>query len=350
MAQRKAHEVEAWLARPDPATSIVLVYGPDRGLVSERARRFAELTGLPLDDPFAVLKIDGADLAGDNARIIDEVRSIPMFGGKRLVWLRAAPAGKELADTIRLLDAEPPQDAWLLIEAGELRKNAPLRAAAEASDIAMALPCYADDNRAIDRILDTALTEAGITMALDARQAFKAMLGGDRLATRGEIEKLLLYCRDEHEITLADVNASAGDVSALSVDAIVDMMLAGRIADFDRAFSRAIAAGTHPFTILAAATRQLQQLQLMRYRLDTGGGSAQAVVAGSRPPVFFSRRNLMTAALTAWNESSISRALGRLREAVLVTRTHAAPPASACHRTLLSLCLESARLQQDKAG
>ncbi|TIR75123.1 MAG: DNA polymerase III subunit delta, partial [Mesorhizobium sp.] len=38
MAQKKGYEVDSWLARPDPAMAIVLLYGPDRGLVAERAK------------------------------------------------------------------------------------------------------------------------------------------------------------------------------------------------------------------------------------------------------------------------------------------------------------------------
>ena len=46
MAEKKAHEVDAWLARPDPKIAIVLIYGPDRGLVAERARLFAAKSGV----------------------------------------------------------------------------------------------------------------------------------------------------------------------------------------------------------------------------------------------------------------------------------------------------------------
>ena len=56
MAQKKASEVDSWLARPDARVWLVLIYGPDRGLVAERARAFAVRTGLPLDDPFSVVK------------------------------------------------------------------------------------------------------------------------------------------------------------------------------------------------------------------------------------------------------------------------------------------------------
>ena len=55
MAQLKSNEIDTWLAKPRPPTPVVLVYGPDRGLVSERAHSYAALIGLPLD----MSKVDG---------------------------------------------------------------------------------------------------------------------------------------------------------------------------------------------------------------------------------------------------------------------------------------------------
>ncbi|MDO9306698.1 MAG: DNA polymerase III subunit delta, partial [Mesorhizobium sp.] len=94
MSQKKAHEVEAWIARPDPAVRVVLIYGPDRGLVSERAAAFAMRTGLPLDDAFAVIRYDASDLEQDPGRLIDEARMVSMFGGERLIWIRNAGTHK----------------------------------------------------------------------------------------------------------------------------------------------------------------------------------------------------------------------------------------------------------------
>lgn len=342
MAEKKAHEVDAWLARPDPSIRLVLIYGPDRGLVAERASTFVAAHGIDPSDPFSVLRTDAASLAGEPGRLIDELSAIPMFGGTRLVWLRNAAATRELADAIAVAAVSPPADSLLLVEAGDLKKGSALRTVFERAATAMALPCYGDDGRAIDRMLDAALTEAGMTMTLEAREQFRAMLGGDRLASRSEIDKLILYCQGMHTIDLDDVLASAGDVSALSTDTVVDAVLVGQTARFDGAFARAMAGGMRADALLGAMIRQMQQLQQLRHRMDAGGLKPAAAIASARPPIFFARRTVMGDALLRWDGAAISAALARLQQAVREVRASSVPT-SACHRILLSLCLESAR-------
>ncbi|MER8732239.1 DNA polymerase III subunit delta [Mesorhizobium sp. M1227] len=346
MAQKKAYEVDAWLAKPDPRVSIVLLYGPDRGLVAERAKAFAGKTGLPLDDPFSVVRLDGSEVDRDEGRLLDEARTVPMFSERRLLWVRNAGAQKALADDVKALTSEPARDAIILIEAGDLKKGVGLRAVVEAADNAMALPCYADEARDIDTVIDDELRKAGMSMTLEARQALRRNLGGDRLASRGEIEKLVLYAHGQAEIGLDDVKATSGDVSGLSFDAAVDALLEGRIADFDTAFTRHCQSGGQPFLVLSSAMRQLQAIQAMRGLMDAGGRNAASVVAAARPPVFFSRRKLVEKALERWSNEALGRALNRLQTAVLQTRRRPDLSVALARQALLGIAVESARLAQ----
>ncbi|MER8537774.1 DNA polymerase III subunit delta [Mesorhizobium sp. M1005] len=346
MAQKKAYEVDAWLAKPDPRVSIVLLYGPDRGLVAERAKAFAGKTGLPLDDPFSVVRLDGSEVDRDEGRLLDEARTVPMFSERRLLWVRNAGAQKALADDVKALTVEPARDAIILIEAGDLKKGVGLRAVVEAADNAMALPCYADEARDIDTVIDDELRKAGMSMTLEARQALRRNLGGDRLASRGEIEKLVLYAHGQPEIGLDDVKATSGDVSGLSFDAAVDALLEGRIADFDTAFTRHCQSGGQPFLVLSSAMRQLQTIQAMRGLMDAGGRNAASVVAAARPPVFFSRRKLVEKALERWSSEALGRALNRLQTAVLQTRRRPDLSIALARQALLGIAVESARLAQ----
>ena len=342
MAQKKAHEVEAWLRRPSENVTIVLIYGPDRGLVSERAKAFAEKTGLPLDDPFSVVRLDAAEAERDQGRLVDEARTVPMFSTRRLLWLRNAGAQKSLADDVKALSAEPPRDAVILIEAGDLKKGAPLRSAVEGSAIGMALPCYGDEDRDIDSVIDDELGKTGMGIAVEARNALRRNLGGDRLATRGEIAKLALYAHGKREIELEDVLAMTGDVSGISVDDAVDAMLDGKVDDFDQAFMRQSLGGSQAYLVLAAAIRQMQSLQLLRANM--AGRNAAAAVAAARPPVFFARRRLVERLLERWPAESLQRALARLHTAVLATRQRLELAVEIARQALLGIAIEGQRL------
>ncbi|WP_187968947.1 DNA polymerase III subunit delta [Aquibium microcysteis] len=343
MAQKKSHEVDGWLARPDPAAVIVLVYGPDRGLVSERAKRFAGGTGLDLDDPFSVVKLEAGEIEGDPGRLIDEASTVSMFGGRRLIWLRNAGTHKAIAEAVKALCERPPQDAIVLVEAGDLKKNAPLRTVAESARCAMALPCYADEGRSIDQLLDQELQAADMMITLEARQLLKSQVGGDRLASRGEIQKLILYAAGRATIEVADVEASLGDVAGVSADQVVDAMLQGRLAEMDEKMQRALSAGTAPFLLLSTTMRQFQLLSALRADMDVSGRNASSVVAGARPPVFFARRTIVEHALARWTSDALAQGLDRLQQTVLLTRRRPELAVEATRQTLLALGVQSAR-------
>lgn len=343
MAQKKGYEVDAWLKRPDPRTAIVLVYGPDRGLVSERARAFAVATGLPLDDPFSVVRLDAGDIDREPGRLVGEARMVPMFSDRRLLWVRNAAAQKGLAEDVKQLAAAPAGDAVVLIEAGELKKSAPLRTAVEASPAGMALPCYADEARDVDALINAELAQAGMTMAAEAREALRANLGGDRLASRGEIQKLLLYAHGQREVGLDDVRALGGDVSGQSADEAIDCLLGGRIEEFDAAFMRQSSTPGQVSTLLAAAIRQLQTIQLLHGTMARSGQNAAATVAAARPPVFFARRRLVEQALERWTAEALERTLERLQTATLASRRRPDLAVAIVRQALLGSAIEARR-------
>lgn len=346
MAQKKAHEVDGWLGKPDPNARIVLIYGPDRGLVSERAKRFAAATGLPLDDPFSVVKLSASSLDADPGRLIDEAGTVPMFATRRLIWVMDAGAEKAVAESVKTLLDTPSPDAIVLIEAGDLKKGSPLRAAVEAAAGAMALPCYADDARSIDRLIDEELGRASLMISLDARQVLKGVLGGDRLASRAELEKIALYCAGKGRVEAEDVRLATGDASAMSVDSAVDAVIGGRVAAFDGAFAQLMGSGTAPFLPLAAALRQFQALLMLRQAMDKDGKTASAAVAGARPPVFFARRTLVENALKGWTADACMRALERINAAILETRRRPDLARAVARQALLATAIESSRAQR----
>ena len=341
MTELKAKDVEAYLRRA-LTHSIVLVYGPDRGLVSERASHIAKQSGVALDDPFSAIRLDATEIDADPPRLADEAATISMFGGKRLIWVKGT-GGPKFVSAVTSLCENPPQDALVLIEAGELKKDAALRKAAEKSANAVTLPCYADEGRGIETLIDEMLSQHKLSMDLDARQWLKTRLGGDRLASRSELEKLALYARGQGKITLLDVQQSGGDVSALSIDAVVEAVLSGNTSAADAAFSKLVTGKQPSALVLSALIRQMQMLLASRQSIEQGGKSISALIAAMRPPLFGPRKDFMERALGNWSVDSISRALERLQSTTLEARRKSLLEDEIIRFALLGLASEAKR-------
>jgi DNA polymerase-3 subunit delta len=192
MTAIKASEVDHFIARPDAATPIVLVYGPDAGLVRERVDALVKASVDDPADPFALARIESEELSANPGRLADEANTVPLFGGRRAVLLRVN-SRHNIVPSIEVVLQAPPRDCRVVVEAGELRKTAPLRALFEKAKAGAAIGCYPDTERDLARLIDEELRVAALTIAPDARAALAALLGGDRLASRNEIRKLALY-------------------------------------------------------------------------------------------------------------------------------------------------------------
>ena len=105
MVALKTADVDAFVARPDPARPIILVFGPDAGLVRERAAAIVVASVDNPDDPFSLVRLDGDNVSADPLRLVEEANTIPLFGGRRAVWLKAG--SRNILPAVEALLAAP---------------------------------------------------------------------------------------------------------------------------------------------------------------------------------------------------------------------------------------------------
>ncbi|KQT20027.1 DNA polymerase III subunit delta [Methylobacterium sp. Leaf399] len=336
----KAHEVEGLIRRGlDPRIGVILVYGPDTGMVFDRAKRLAEAFVADPADPFALVKIDGDTLAQDAGRLADEAGTVGLFGGARTIWVR--PGSRNYAPAVEAVLGAPLVDTRIVVEAGDLAKTAPLRTLCERSARALALPCYPDDERALAELIDRTLQESGLRIAREAREVLAASLGGDRRASLGEIEKLALYAQGQGQVSLDDVEAVVSDVAGSVLNTLIDAAFAGRTAEVERDYRRFRHEGMDPSVMLGSALRHA--LTLLSTRLANERQSAGAMVATWRG-LHFKRKPIVETQLARWSPPALRHVLRLLQEAVLACRRSDAELAHAqASGTLLRIATEAAR-------
>ena len=340
----KGRGVEAFLKKPPAALRLALVFGPDQGLARERADAIARTVVDDPADPFRVAELAAATIKSDPASLGDETAAISMMGGRRVVRVR--DADHSLAKAIEAFLADPPGDALVVVEAGDIGKGALTRAAESAGDIAASIACYPDEGEDLRSIIVSTLKAEGLGVASDALADLTARLGDDRRMTRGELVKLALYKGPDGArrgtVSREDVEAALGIEAEADISEIVDACSGGDLAILDSAYARAIAGGDTAQGVLRMVLMHMERVHLGA-ALVAEGLEPERAIDKAFPRLIWKRKAAVQRQLRAWTPDAAMAAVEQLAEAEILTRRTELPADAITGRALLMVAAAARR-------
>lgn len=351
MTALKGRAVDAFVAKRDPKIAAILVYGPDLGLVRERADMIARQVCPDFKDPFNYLELADSDFKSDPSRLSDEIAALSLMGGERIVRIRtngesAAAASKLVVDGLEGGYLKP--NGVVLVEAGDLAKSSSIRKLFETSRAAVALPCYSDAPADVRAIAAEAAGAENLRFDSEALDLLILLLGEDRGVSRAEIEKLVLF-KGPKEVRDGPATITLDDVRAVLVDTVSDVAgeAAGAAADgaqerLARALHRSSGAGSSPVGTVRALQREFSRLRTAR-ALMADGASAETAMSKLRPPVFFMEKRAFEARLSRWPLAKLDKALDLLIEAELAAKSTGLPDQEIVERAAFRIAAMAGR-------
>ncbi len=331
-------DIEPFVKKPNPKARAILVYGPDDGLIKERADTMGLSAVADLNDPFNVAILSGDMLSEDGARLSDEANAMSLMGGSRLI--RVEGASDKHTTLFKEYLANPSAENLVIVRAGELGPKSSLRMLFEKSDTAAAIPCYVDDERGVANLIRQTLTENGYTIQSDAMAWLSANISGDRLRVRMEIDKLMVYMgRDSKIVTFEDARAACGEAGDQSLDDLIYAIGNGKIETALRAYNKLIEEGVAAVTILRSLQGHFRRLHytksLMRDGLD-----ADEAMKKLQPAVFFKFADSFKSQLRKWSEAKLLSFQQRLSTVEAQTKQTGTPVETLCSQVILSLAAQ----------
>lgn len=326
--------VSSFVKSPPPGVRVVLVYGPDQGLIRERINFLIATVLDDPSDPFRFAELSPAVLKEEPGRLCDEAAAISFTGGRRVVIVRDAT--DNVSPAIHHFLGAPVGDALILIGADDLSPRSSLRKACEESPIAAALPCYVDTGADLESVIRESLARRQMTASPDTISWLASHLGSDRALTRSEIDKLALYVGKAGPISLEEAQVCVGDSAALSLDDMVLATSEGDHATAQRTLSRLSSEGVAPITCLRGLSRHFSRLHLAASHVAQGKSIDQAL-ASLRPLPFFKVTGRMKRQLSFWSPAALNAALDLLTNAEVDCKATGFPAKEICSRTVLQL-------------
>ncbi|MEM6781533.1 MAG: DNA polymerase III subunit delta [Pseudomonadota bacterium] len=328
-------QIEPFVKAPNPDARVILVYGPDNGLMRERAKTIGQTIVSDLNDPFNAVTLTSEQLLEDPARLADEAGAISMMGGNRLI--RIQDGSDKIAPLIKTYLEEPSADNLVIIEAGELGPKSPLRQLCEKGKNAAAVPCYVEDERGISQVIKDMLREAGFNIQSDAAAWLSGAISGDRLRARGEIEKLITYMgKGPANVTLEDVQNCCGEAGAQGLDDLVYAVGNGKIENALKTFHKLQEEGIADITILRSLQNHFRKLHLVKATIDQGE-TIDSAIRVLQPPLFFKLEQSFKAQLTRWSLPALTSTLARLSDIEAQSKQTGTPVRTLIAQALLSI-------------
>jgi DNA polymerase III subunit delta len=325
---------ESFVAKYDHTMRAVLFYGPDGGLVRDRAKRLASVFLGANPDPFAMVEMTETQIASDPALLADELSAISMMAPKRVIIIR--DGGDKLTKIIESA-TDAFNDSVLLVVCGdELSARSSLRGWFDKEARVASVACYRDEARDVGDVIRKTFDAAGIKTDRDTMDYLTSQLGNDRYVTYQELEKLITYAGDKKTLTVDEVMALVDYNRETNFDDLINAVADRNLSGLEKWLTTLLREGTQPVAYLRALQRYFNRLYAMQAQVAKGG-SIEQVIASQRPPIFFRQVPIMTRHLHQWNTEAIVKALKLLINAELACKTSDLPIIPASSRRLLQV-------------
>ncbi len=328
-------QLEQFVKSPDKAARVILVYGPDSGLVSERCEIIGKTIIDDLNDPFNVAALSTSILAEDPARLADEAGAMSMMGGDRLI--KIDDGGDKLTVLLKSYLENPSESSLVLIKAGELSPRSSLRKLCENAKNAAALPCYVEDERDVSRFIRDSLQAENIRADNDAVMWLAANISGDRRKVRSEVEKLIIYKGDEQSpISIDDARAACGAAGAQGFDDLVYNVGGRNSAKALKAYATLTAEGTVFIAILRALQNHFRRIHMCKSYMSDGMDIDSAMKKLS-PPIFFKQAPMFKSQVSSWSLPVLNQVLAKLTDLEAQCKQTGMPAETLCSQAILAI-------------
>ena len=207
-------------AQPTPGAirPVYVAYGPDDGLRSRGLQKLLDQIGAE----GSVTEYAGSGF--DLADVLDELRTMPLLGDRRIVVVRDADSfvtryREKLEDYL----ASPSTTGTFVLDVKKWPSNTRLAKLVE--KIGQSMRCEPPTGKEFDAWLMQYASSLGKRIAPPAVQLLRDLLGKDEPAIYlSEIEKLTTYAGDRPQIQIEDVQALVSPMRAEIVFAVTDAM------------------------------------------------------------------------------------------------------------------------------
>lgn len=274
----------AFLKNPQktPTGPLVAIYGTERFLKLKVMKALSEAILGTGDEELGMTKFPGA--TADFTRVMDELRTVSMFGDKRIVIIEDAEDFiKDHRAALEKYIEKPAKKALLVLDAKTWPSTT--RLAKRVADIGLPIDCSAmKEGECAKWLVEYAQSAYGKQITRDAVQTLIELRGLELGHLDQELAKLSSYVGNNARIDATAVTKLVGGWKAETTWSMLDAVVDGRLDEALELLDKLIMAGEHPVRLLGSITWTFRPIARATEACRQGQSLNEALVeAGVKP-------------------------------------------------------------------
>jgi len=308
----KGASLERALTRPDPATRVFILGGPDESGSRALLARFSAAFGSDAE----CIDMSPARLREDPALLADEAAALGLFGERRWILVTLGSSnGDELTTALETLLAAPAAGNPVVVIGGSITNRSKISKLTEKHALAVLAISWPLNGKDAEALAVDLAGREGLRLGREAARAIVDATGGDRGLMAQEITKLALYRDAEPGQSIAadldDWLAIGADLAEEDVSATVNILFDGKVSALPGLFAELEATGSADISLLRAIGRRALLLADLRGHVDAGE-TPQRVMATYGKAIFWKESDAVKRQLERWDSRRIGSVLDRL--------------------------------------
>ncbi|MBL0848740.1 MAG: DNA polymerase III subunit delta [Candidatus Liberibacter ctenarytainae] len=300
---------------------IFIFYGSDNGLISELIDQFEKKNGISHKDPFSFVVLNSFELQKNPETLWNEIDSIGLFDQKKLILINNVSTEKIVLNCLEEIALNNINNHIIVIRSPGIKKDSLLLKLGKKFTSILSISCYPDNKINLMNLIKEELSSKRQQVSADAEQILIENLGGDRISSRNELQKLSSYCLEDLLITAEHVKGIISDTHNLYIEEIIDSVTCGDIYNAILMVDTYFSSKMSPHAILHGLLKRFQLLDTIYTETEYLGTSLFTTIQKYEKTRIEKKRILLQQSLKIWDKNTIKIFIHKIDQEIQLTRT-----------------------------
>ena len=320
--------------------NVIFLYGTNNGLVNLLFRDTIKFLKIDENNPFLVSTIDGDELKENPTVLVDNLKTISMFGEKKFIILNLLHSTisqiieKLISDNITQKD----KDFVLIIKAGNLSSKSNLIKFLQKLNNCILVPCYDEEPDKIKTKTRNLFNKYNLVFSNDFMSNLYKKFSTNSLVNESELEKLENFIIENKDVSESLLLSFLTNNEDINNNKIIDLCLSGKPKEALLYFNNIYDNSVSNIGIVRQFGNQLKLIENL-ILLNKKGLSLRDAINKIKPPIFFKNIPTVTAQCKLWSLKKIAATQKKLIKLEINCKSSTYPEKTLISQFILSTSL-----------